>query len=153
MGSMGAAVALALAALAGACLGTQAGVNAQLGRYLGHPLWASFVSFLIGTILIVPLLVWFRVPFPSVLTAAANGPWWMWTGGAIGVCFVTAALILAPQMGVATFLAAMVAGQLIASLVIDHFGLTGLDVRPVTLSRILGAGLVFAGVLIIQIQR
>ena len=152
MTSTGPALALGMAAVAGACLATQAGVNAQLGRYLGHPLWATFVSFAVGTLVIVPLLLIWRVPVPG-LSSAINGPWWIWTGGAIGVIFVTAALVLAPQTGIAAFLAAMIAGQLVASLLIDHYGLVGLAIRPLTIGRAVGAALMIAGVLVMQFQR
>lgn len=146
------AFALGMAALSGACLATQAGINAQLGRYLGHPLWATFVSFAVGTLLIIPLLVIWRVPEPA-LTLASKAPWWIWTGGAIGVFFVTAALMLAPKTGIAAFLAAMIAGQMLASLVLDHYGLIGLPVRPITLTRALGTALIVAGVLVAQLER
>ena len=152
MTPIGPALALIMAAIAGACLATQAGINAQLGRYLGHPLWATFASFALGTLVIVPLLILWKAPAPQV-TAALNGPWWIWTGGAIGVFFVTAALMLTPQTGVAAFLAAMIGGQLLASLVIDHFGLVGLPVRPVTTARAVGTALILAGVLVTQFQR
>ncbi|MEQ1695229.1 MAG: DMT family transporter [Hyphomicrobiaceae bacterium] len=152
MSAIGPAVALGMAAIAGACLATQAGINAQLGRYLGHPLWATFVSFAIGTLFIVPLLMLWRAPAPG-LTAALDGPWWIWTGGVIGVFFVTAALVLAPQTGIAAFLGAMIAGQLLASLIIDHYGLIGLPMRPLTPSRVLGTVLIVAGVLVTQFPR
>lgn len=152
MTSLGTAAALLLAALAGAALAMEASVNAQLGRTLGHPLWATFVSFSIGMLLIIPLLFIWRVPEPA-LTLAAKAPWWIWTGGVIGVFFVTTALILTPRTGIAAFLAAMIAGQMLASLVIDHYGLIGLEVRPITLSRALGTGLIIVGVLVGQLQR
>lgn len=152
MASIGMSLALGLAAIAGAALAAQAGVNAQLGRYIGHPLWATFISFAVGTVLLVPLLSAWGVPAPK-LADALQAPWWIWTGGAIGLFFVTVALILTPQIGVAPFLAAMIAGQLVASLVIDHYGLIGLPVRPITFARVLGAAIVFAGVLIMQFQR
>jgi bacterial/archaeal transporter family-2 protein len=152
MTPLGSAVALGLAALSGTALATQAAINAQLGKYLGHPLWATFVSFAIGTLLIVPLLMIWRVPEPA-LALASKGPWWIWTGGAIGVFFVTAALVLAPQTGIAAFLAAMIAGQMLASLILDHYGLIGLPVRPVTWSRALGTALIVAGVLVAQFPK
>jgi len=152
MTSLATAVALLIAALAGTALATQAGINAQLGKYLGHPLWATFVSFAVGTLLMIPLLLIWRVPEPA-FALAAKAPWWIWTGGAIGVFFVTAALMLAPKTGIAAFLAAMIAGQMLASLVIDHYGLIGLEVRPITWSRALGTALIVVGVLVGQLQR
>lgn len=146
------AIALVFAAVAGSCVAAQAGINAQLGRALGHPLWASLVSFGIGTTLVLPLLALGGVPAPN-FAAALNGPWWIWIGGAMGLFFVTAALILAPKTGVAAFLAAMIAGQLIAALLLDHYGLLGLAVRPVTFARAAGTALIIVGVMVMQFQR
>lgn len=148
----GTTLLLGIAAFAGALLAAQAGINAQLGRYLGHPLWATFVSFAIGTVIIVPLLMLWQAPAPN-LAAALRGPWWIWTGGALGVVFVTAALVIAPKTGIAAFLGAMIAGQLLASLIIDHYGLIGLPVRPLNLNRALGTALIVAGVLVTQFPR
>ena len=152
MPSIGPTLAILIAAIAGAGVAVQAGFNAQLARHIGHPLWASLVSFGLGTLLILPLLASFGVPAPD-LARALKGPWWIWLGGAMGLFFVTAALILAPRTGIAVFLAAMVAGQMIASLALDHYGLIGLPVRPLTIVRAAGAALIIAGVLLIQLRQ
>jgi len=143
-------LAIALAALAGAGLAVQSGTNAQLGRMLGHPMWASFWQFAAGTVLVMALMMALRVPAPAFTATAVSGPWWVWIGFITGSYFVIAALGLSPVIGVGGFIAALVAGQMLASLVIDHFGLVGLAVRPLTLARALGGVLIIAGVLLIQ---
>lgn len=153
MPTIGPTLAVLIAALAGAGLAVQSGSNAVLGRMLGHPMWASFWQFAAGTVLIVAVLLVLRVPMPAFGATASAGPWWVWIGFVTGTFFVVAALGLAPVIGVGGFIAALVAGQMIASLVIDHYGLVGLSVRPVTLARVAGAGLIVAGVLLIQIPR
>ena len=67
-------------------------------------------------------------------------------GGTLGAVYVTSALVLAPRLGVATLVGLIVLGQVLASLVIDHYGLLGVAVRPASLPRLLGAGLLLAGV-------
>jgi len=153
MPTIGPFLAIFIAALAGAGLAVQSGTNAVLGRMLGHPMWASFWQFAAGTVLMVAIMVLLRVPAPAFAATAAAGPWWVWIGFATGSFFVVAALGLAPVIGVGGFIASLVAGQMVASLVIDHFGLVGLQVRPVTLARVIGAALIVAGVVLIQVPR
>lgn len=141
---------LAAALVAGAAIPFQAGANAMLGRLLGHPLWATMVSLAVSVALAVPVMLAFKVPVPSFATAAATGPWWIWIGGAAGVVYVTAALLLAPKMGAASFVVAVIGGQMVASLVIDHFGLMGFVQRPASLARVAGLVLIVTGLVVTQ---
>ncbi|MFC5695792.1 DMT family transporter [Pseudomonas sp. GCM10022186] len=140
---------LLLALGAGAVVPLQAGANALLGRGLGHPLWATLVSLLLSIAVLLPLLLALRVPLPS-FALAAKAPLWAWTGGVYGVCFVSLALILAPKLGVSGFVAAAVAGQMLAALALDHFGLMGLPERSLNPGKLLGAALLVLGVVVIQ---
>ena len=140
---------LVAALLAGAAVPFQAGANAMLGRLLGHPLWATFVSLGVSLVLIVPVMIAFRLPAPSV-ALTLRGPWWIWIGGAAGVVYITAALLLAPKLGAASFIVAIIAGQMVASLVIDHFALMSFAHRPVTIARFAGLAFIIAGLVVTQ---
>ncbi|UDL89911.1 DMT family transporter [Mesorhizobium sp. PAMC28654] len=140
---------LVAALLAGAVVPFQAGANAMLGRLLGHPLWATFVSLGVSLVLIVPVMIAFRLPVPSA-GMALKGPWWIWIGGAAGVVYITAALLLAPKLGAASFIVAVIAGQMIASLAIDHFALMGFAHRPVNIARFAGLAFIIAGLVVTQ---
>lgn len=137
------------ALIAGAVVPFQAGANATLGRLLGHPLWATLVSLAVSIAVILPVMAAFRVPTPTI-DAASKGPWWIWTGGLAGVIYITAALLLAPQLGAANFMVAVIAGQMIASLAIDHFGLMGFAPRPVNPARLAGVLLIVGGMVVTQ---
>ncbi|QKC90091.1 DMT family transporter [Mesorhizobium sp. NZP2234] len=140
---------LIAALLAGAAVPFQAGANAMLGRLLGHPLWATLVSLGVSVVLIVPVMIAFRVPVPTV-GMALKGPWWIWIGGAAGVVYITAALLLAPRLGAASFIVAVIAGQMVASLVIDHFALMSFAHRPVNIARFAGFALIIGGLVVTQ---
>lgn len=142
-------VLLLPALVAGAVVPFQAGANATLGRLLGHPLWATLVSLAVSMLVILPLLFAFRVAAPA-LGAASKGPWWIWSGGIAGVIYITAALLLAPRLGAANFIVAVIAGQMIASLAIDHFGLMGFAAKPVDPARLAGVLLIVAGMVVMQ---
>jgi|UPI000322D995 transporter family-2 protein len=138
-----------LALVSGALVPLQGGANAALGRALGHPLWAAVASLLVSLICILPVLLAMRVPVPDLGTALAQ-PSWIWIGGLVGIVYVTGAILLMPTMGAAGFMIAVVAGQLLTSLLIDRFGLMGLAGKPLDLWRVLGAATVMGGVLVFQ---
>jgi transporter family-2 protein len=149
MSSIQSILFLVLAVAAGAVVPLQAGANALLGKGLGHPLWATLISLLVSIAVLLPLLLALRIPMPAI-GFAAKAPAWVWTGGIYGVCFISLALILAPRLGVSGFVAAAVAGQMLASLALDHFGLMGLQERPLNMGKALGALLLVTGVVVLQ---
>lgn len=150
MPNAGSLLLILAAVFAGAVVPFQAGANAVLGRLIGHPLWATVVSLGVSLALIIPIMIAFRVPMPSP-GETLKGPWWIWIGGAAGVIYVTAALLLAPKLGAASFIVAVIAGQMAVSIVIDHFGLMGFAEKPVSVARLVGVALIVGGMVITQI--
>ena len=142
---------MGVALLAGAVVPLQAASNAALGRALGHPLWATVVSLIVSMLVVIPLLWAMRAPMPR-LGAALSGPWWLWLGGVVGVAYLTAALILVPKLGAANFMVCVVAGQMVAALLVDQFGLLGMPVKTIGLTRIAGVALILVGMLVMQSQ-
>jgi len=98
---------------------------------------------------ILSLLTLMRVPAPAFGTAI-QGPAWWWLGGFAGVTYLTAALILTPKLGASGFIVAVIAGQMLVSVLIDHFGLMGLTAKPANIWRIAGMGLILAGMVLVQ---
>ena len=141
-----------VALLVGTGYPLQAGINATIAQFHGHPLLAALTNTTVASLVLLVAVVLFRVPLPS-MTSLGAAPWWAWTGGFLGGFFVLSALVIAPKLGAATFVATTIVGTMAASLVIDHFGLIAYRVQPVTLQRLLGAGLVIAGMLMIQWKR
>jgi transporter family-2 protein len=140
---------LLLAAFAGAVVPFQSAFNSNLARGLGHPLWATLASLLVSVLVLLPVILALRLPLPS-LGFISKAPLWMWAGGAFGVCFVALAVMLLPKLGASGFVALALAGQVIASMLLDHFGLFGLVEKQLTMSRVLGALLLIGGVVLIQ---
>src|SRR3954451_21625529 len=140
---------LLLAIGAGVLLPIQAGINAQLRSALGSPLAAGLVSFLVGTVGLAAVVFLLRTPV-SLRPTWAAAPSWYWAGGLIGATYVVASIVLAPRLGAATMVAAIVAGQMIASLLLDQYGLLGFPTHPISGVRVLGAVLVMGGVLLVQ---
>ncbi|GJE42599.1 DMT family transporter [Methylobacterium soli] len=138
-----------LAALAGISIVVQQALNASLRGALSSAVWSGFVSYLVGLLCMGVLAVASRDPVPSAIVAARI-PWWGWSGGLFGAIFVGLAILLVPQLGAARFIALLVAGQMLASVVIDHFGLLGLAQRALDLPRLLGVILLTGGVVLIR---
>lgn len=142
---------MAVALTAGAAVPFQAASNAALGRALGHPLWATLSSLAVSVLVVVPVMLVMRVPTPSFGTAV-QGPGWLWLGGVAGVAYITAALVLTPKLGAASFIVSVIAGQMLASLLIDHFGLMGLAPKPAGLGRVAGIALILLGMVVVQMS-
>jgi transporter family-2 protein len=140
---------LLMALVAGISVPTQAGINAQLGLWTRSPVLASTISFMVGTLTLILYSLITRIPLPSFATAV-NHPWWIWIGGALGAFFVTTTIILVPKLGATTMVALILAGQMFASLLLDHFGWLGYPLQPISLGRIAGVVLVCGGVWLIR---
>ena len=138
-----------LAILAGAVLPLQAGLNVQLGKSVHQPIFAAFASFLIGTIGLLVYLLLVKFDFSSIAQTKTVSPW-VWIAGILGAFYVAAVIILAPRLGVALTFVLVVAGQMVVSIIFDHFGLLGLPVKQVNWPRLLGVGFLIAGVLLIR---
>lgn len=133
----------------GTLLPIQAAANAQLGRLIGHPLWAACLSLFVSFSIMLPVIALSKVPLPNI-SSALSGPWWLWVGGLIGAAYVTAATLLVPRIGAAGFMIAIVTGQMLMAVIIDHYGLLGLSSRAVNLERLAGIVLLVIAMVLIQ---
>ena len=140
-------ILLPVALAAGVVLPVQFGVNSHLRTFVGGPLAAAAISFVVGAVALgVAALVVQR----SLPGSVASAPWWAWTGGLLGALFVLASIILTPRLGAATTIGLILTGQVLASIVIDHFGLIRVPVHEASFLRIIGALLIVAGVVMVQ---
>lgn len=139
---------IVLIILAGGATALQAPTNARLMTAVGSPVNAAFVSFAVGTAVLGLMAVLFQTR-PDMV-AARSLPWYAWIGGLYGVVFVIAATWGVPRLGVALTITLMVAGQLLISLILDHFGAFGAPQQPVNLGRLAGVALVIGGVLMVR---
>ena len=138
-----------LAVAAGVSLVVPQALNANLRYALNSAAWSGFMSYLVGVICMAAFALALRDPIPSA-TVAARIPGWAWSGGLFGAIFIALAIFLIPKLGAATFIALLVAGQMLCSLAFDHFGLLGIPVHPATLVRLAGAAFLILGVVLIR---
>ena len=140
-----------LGILSGAFIAIQAPINSQLARDLGLPVAAAAFSFLSGAIVLGLITLAMTRMQGISLDWRAPAPWLFVTGGILGGAYVTISTLLIPRIGAAALMAFLVAGQLLAGMVLDRAGFLGMAVRETSLGRMAGAVLLLAGALMIRI--
>lgn len=138
-----------MAIAAGCLLPLQGALLARLGPQLNHPIQATMVSYVGGLLACMVILALIRVSYPTTQQLMAiDGHFYI--AGVLGMVFVTGMLYLMPHIGVTTMLVAAIIGQLIASLMIDHFGGFGGLKIAISPSRIIGVILMLVGLYFFQ---
>jgi transporter family-2 protein len=139
---------LLLAVVAGSALPFQAGINARLATFVGGPIRASAISFAVGTLVLVVLAL---VVTRGVVSTGrvASVPWWGWLGGAVGAGYVASTVAAAPRLGALNLFAAVIFGQLLCSVVLDHFGVLYKE-HSLSTGRLAGVALLAAGVVLVR---
>jgi transporter family-2 protein len=140
-----------LGILSGAFIAVQAPINAQLARGLGLPVAAAFFSFLSGAVVLGVVTVAVTHIQGISLDWKAPAPWLFVVGGILGGFYVTLSTILIPRIGAAALMAFLVAGQLIAGMLLDRIGFLGFAVREISIGRVAGAVLLLAGALLVRL--
>jgi bacterial/archaeal transporter family-2 protein len=138
-----------LAALTGgAFIPIQVALNTLLRRYIGEPMQVTFVSYLAGTLTALFMCFIARYPLPTS-TALTQTSWWMWTGGCLGTLYVWSTIVATLRIGATLTLTLTFAGQMVAALLLDHYGAIGLTKYSASPTRIVGVAIVFLGVSLI----
>jgi transporter family-2 protein len=138
-----------LAFIVGGLLPIQVCVNAELARYINSPILAALVSFLVGGMCLILGAVIFKAPLPS-LNQLASLPIWLWGGGMIGAAVVLGSILAGPKIGALALVSLLLAGQLVVSILIDHYGLVGFPVQKMNIQRLLGVLLLVGGFLLVR---
>ena len=140
-----------LTAIIGLSMPVQTAVNSRQERFLGSSLVSTLVCFIVGTVLVLILAAF------SIGSFSAGGlstiPWHAWTGGVSGMLCVWLFIIVFPRLGgIQTVLLPML-GQIATSMLIDTFGLFGMERTPLSATRLIGALVVVAGVLLAVLKK
>lgn len=141
-------VPIVLVFIAGGMVAIQAPTNAILAKAGGSPILAALISFAVGTLAL--LVVWLATRNRPGTAAFAELPWYAWLGGLYGALFVAVAAYAAPRIGLASLITIGIAGQIAMALLLDHVGALGLAREPVNFTRLAGAFLVIAGVVLVR---
>lgn len=139
---------IVLAFAAGAFLPVQAGLNARLGKAGGNAVYASLFSFLVGAL---ALILYILLTKQTVsLAGIRQAPLSAWAGGLMGAFYVTVVVLAFPQLGPGLTFGLIVAGQMLVSLLLEHYNILVAQQHPVSYMKIFGVILIVAGVIIIR---
>ena len=134
----------------------QSGSSQTLQKQMNHPTLPAVVTYLTGGVFFVlATLVYDAVSGKSVPTLsgwrelAATGPWWMWVGGLLGAVYVMAMVNASGKAGAGVFIGVSVTASVMTSLVLDHFALMGFKQHTASVPRLIGAGLMICGLVLI----
>jgi transporter family-2 protein len=142
---------IALALLGGVVLPVQGAVNARLRTDLDAPIATGAWSFVVAAGAMLAVLAIARRAAAPRIDRLDRVPWWGWLGGLCGATYVTSVFLLIPEIGVAPTIGLTVAGQQIASVLVDRHGLLRLPQRPISRARMGGVATLLAGVALIQV--
>lgn len=136
--------------IAGSVIPVQTSINSRLGQKVRSPFLASALSFFLGTlVLLLFTLIIDRSLGVSLRTFSAS-PWWIWTGGMLGVCYLTSNILLLPRLGAALTVVVTLCGQMIVAIAIDQFGWFGVSVHAINLPRLAGILCMLLGIYLIK---
>ncbi|MFW1857658.1 DMT family transporter [Acinetobacter defluvii] len=138
---------LPLAMGIGIAMSIQTAINTQLREYLHSPLQAALLSFLIGTIVLAIFVFFQSTPKPT-LQSLGQIPWYLWLGGCLGVYAISISIYTAPKLGFLTLSGLIIFGQIMMSMLLDHFGWLGVEKTQLNWQRLLGGVVIFIGVLL-----
>jgi transporter family-2 protein len=138
--------AVVLGVLAGAIVGVQRAMNGQINEHSQQSFTTSLLNFAMGTTFLLVILLFAMTIGGMKLSPLPAGPWWIYTGGAIGVIYVAFTSTIVQHLGVLTFTLISVGGQLAGSLLIDLYSPT--DGVRVSIYLVSGIVLTYLGVLV-----
>ncbi len=141
---------LLLAILAGIMLPIQASMNSKMAKLTDSPLLATIVSFAVGTIALLLYTLLIQPTLFGQLSSARQAPMYVWLAGILGAFYVVTSVSVLPHLGVALTFSLIIAGQMLVTLVFDHYGLLGVPVTPINLPRLIGILLIIGGVILIR---
>lgn len=137
------------AAAAGALIPFMAILNGRLGRTLGDPLLAPVLLFAVGFMVALTVGLVATGQVPDLRLALRARPIDL-AGGAIVAGYVISVTLLAPRFGIGNAILFVMTAQIFTSALIDHYGLLGAVLRPVTTHRLIGLAIMVLGLALSQ---
>ena len=139
---------IALAFIAGAVLPLQAGLNIKLGKAAVSPVYGALFSFMTGTLALLLYVLFTRQTIS--IEGIKNAPAYFWLGGILGAFYVAVIIYAFPKLGPGLTFGLIVAGQMLVSVILEHYNILVAQPQPVSLVKILGILLIVAGVILIR---
>lgn len=139
---------IALAFISGAILPLQAGLNTRLGKAAASPIYGALFSFIAGTAALIIYIVCTRQTLS--IEGIKSAPAYLWLGGLLGAFYVAFIIYAFPKLGPGLTFGLVVAGQMFASLLLEHYNILVAQQQPINFIKILGIVLIVVGVILIR---
>ena len=140
------------AIIIGVIIAIQASTNTALRIQLDSPWISALTNFTVGIIALLIIILIIKPETFSAMKPMFTGqvPIWKMIGGLLGACFVVSVTILAPHLGVGKVIILYLFGQILMSIIIDHFGLFSMPVDKLTVQKAIGVAMLIGGVILTQ---
>ena len=138
-------VVIIIAVLGGLAAVIQAQLNGVMDKGMGT-LESVFVTYAVGGVVISVIMLFMR---GGNLAAFHTLPWYVVLAGVCGLIIIGSISFSVPRIGVVATITLLVATQFIFGALIDHYGLLGAEIRPFTLQKLSGIGILLLGVYLI----
>lgn len=134
--------------IAGAILPIQAGINGRLGKAVANPVYASLFSFIVGAVGLALYVLITRQSFSW--SGVREAPGIAWTGGLLGAFYVTVVILAFPKLGPGLTFGLIVAGQMVISILLEHYNILVVQPQPISYIKVLGIILIVVGVILVR---
>lgn len=138
-----------LGMMSGCLIALQAVTNGILNAKMASVLWSAAILFGLGFTALLLLALVFE-PYHPVMSNLKGVPVWSLVGGLVVGCYLLTITSIAPKLGVPLALLAVILGQIVFAMLIEHFGLLGVSVHAITMKKIIGLALVTSGIYLIR---
>ena len=146
-------LALVIGIIGGAATTMQASINTEARKFFRSPFIVAGLNFTLAWIILAAFIVFSErrlfIPFGVI----AVYPPWIWLGGVCAIIIVSMGIFCVPKLGAAGNAMIMNFGQVVTGLVIDHFALFGSEEARMTLTRLAGAVMVLAGLMLVTREK
>ena len=146
-------LALIIGLIAGVASTVQASINTEARKFFRSPFITAILNFVLAWLLLAAFIIFSEHRFYIPLGKAAEYPPWIWAGGLCAIIIVIMNILCVPKLGAAGNVMVLNFGQIVTGLVIDHFALFGADQTRMSLARLTGAVLVFAGLILVTREK
>ena len=146
-------LAVLIGLIAGIASTVQASINTEARRFFRSPFITAGINFSVAWLLLAAFIIFTEHRFFIPVREIAQNPPWIWLGGVCAIIIVTLNIVCVPKLGAAGNVMILNFGQIVTGLVIDHFALFGADKVSMSLTRLAGAVLVMAGMILVTQEK
>ena len=146
-------LALAIGVIGGIATTVQASINTESRKFFRSPFIVAGLNFTVAWLILAAFIIISEHRLYIPVGTVAENPPWIWLGGVCAIIIVTMGILCVPKLGAAGNVMVLNFGQIVTGLVIDHFALFGSDESRMSWTRLAGALMVMAGLILVTREK